>query len=212
MAYTSYSPNDERFGFKTQGSFRCAYENQRLIILWFVGGLIFFAIAFVVILFAVRELVMNPEMPDFDASKTTIDRMDIWGFDVAIYGSYLTALTAIICIEVLGLMAFCITLGLLRTGQKYGFIANENYFEIIPPKEELPHIIVNYNDVIMIFGEERKFIFAEHGLDVTIKMKKFSYFFRYIHTPDSRLNGLSNTPFNIIMERAELIRKPDVRI
>lgn len=212
MAYTSYSPNDERFGFKMKGSFRCAYENQRVIILWFLIGLAFFAIAFVVILFAVREMVMNPELPDFDASDVYISRMDIWGFDVAVYGSYLVAMIAIICIEGLGLMAFCITLGLLRTGERYLFVANENYFEIIPPKEELPHFVVNYNDVVMVYGEERKFIFAEHGLDVTIKMKKGSYFFRYIHTPHSRLNGLSGTPFNIIMERAELIRKPDIRI
>ncbi len=217
MAYTSYSPNDERFGFKHKGSFRCSYENQRLLILLFPIIILALIAAFVIILLTAREMVMNPECVDLTKlalEQDEVGRIIIFGFDTAVYGSYVIAALAVLIVVILLIMAYCITLGILRTGINYTFTANEQYFEICPPetKNPLPHIVVRYEDVVMVYGEERKFIFAEHGLDITIRTKKKTYMLRYIHTPESRKNGLSETPFNIIMERAGLINRPDFNI
>lgn len=208
MSYTSYSPNDERFGFKMKGSFRCAYENQRSVIIAIPLIILAFVILFIVILILTRDLVMNPEMPDFSADAPYISRMDIFGFDVAIYGSYLVALAAILCIVLLSIIGYCIVLAVLRAGRSYTFTATEERFIICPPEKVGPCISVNYSDVIGVFAQERKFIFAEHGLDITIKTKKDDIFIRYIHTPESAMKGLSETPFNIIMERAGLVPPP----
>lgn len=207
MSFTSYSPNNERFGFKMRGSFRVAYENQRPIIITIPLILLAFVILFVVILFLTKELIMNPEMPDF--SDPTISRMDMWGFDVAVYGSYLVALCAILCIVILGAIGYCIILAVLKVGRTYTFTATEEKFIICPPEKVGACISINYADVIGISAQERKFIFAEHGVDITIKTKKGEIFLRYIHTPESAIKGLSETPFNIIMERAEIVSKPD---
>ncbi|MGN0656003.1 MAG: hypothetical protein ACI4KR_04360, partial [Ruminiclostridium sp.] len=47
--YTSFSPNDERFGFSVKGSFRCAYDSDRSII---IGCLI--ALGTLIVLFIIQ--------------------------------------------------------------------------------------------------------------------------------------------------------------
>lgn len=205
MAFTSFSPNDERFGFSTKGSFRCAYENQRLIIIGFFIALSVLVVGAVITLIAAYNMVTTPpKIEEFDG--------DIWGFDRAIYGSYVIAVAAMICLILMTLIAFAITLTVLHAGQIHEFKANETYFEIIPPDPTIPHIIIYYDDVIMVYAEERKFLLTEHGLDVTVRTKKGNLFFRYVHTTESKLKGLSDTPFNIIQERAGLVSRPDFNI
>lgn len=208
MAYTSFSPNDERFGFKTRGSFRCAYENQRLIIIGFFIALAVMAVGAIIILIAVGEMVTTPP----DPSSYDGTRIGLFAFNTGIYGSYVIAVAAIIIVIIMTLIAFAITLAVLHAGRIHEFKANEAYFEVIPPDPTIPHIIIYYDDVIMVYAEERKFIFAEHGLDVTIRTKKGNILFRYIHTAESDMKGLSETPFNIIQERAGLVSRPEFRV
>lgn len=208
MAFTSFSPNDERFGFSTKGSFRCAYENQRLVIIGFFIALGIMAAGAVIILIAVWDMITTP--PDISEYDGT--RIGLFAFNTGIYGSYVIAVAAIVIIIILTLIAFAITLTVLHAGRIHEFKANEVYFEIIPPDPTIPHTIIYYDDVIMVYAEERKFLFTEHGLDVTVRTKKGNLFFRYVHTTESKMNGLPDTPFNILMERAGLVSRPDFNI
>lgn len=203
--YTSYSPNDERFGFRMTGSFKCAYENERIAV---VAFLLFEAVLIVseFIIFGVTYgMVLNQKPNNIIESGI----QTIFGFDMAVYGSYVIAMAAILCVIVIAAIAFLYVIMFLRAGKTYKFIANENYFEIIPPDEEQAHIVVGYSDVIMVYGEERRFLFTAAGMDITVRFRDGSVMFRYIHTPISKANGLDDTPFNIIRERSGLLGKPD---
>ena len=69
MAFTSFSPNDERFGFSTKGSFRCAYENQRLVIIGFFIALGVMAAGAVIILVAVWDMITTPpDISEYDGT------------------------------------------------------------------------------------------------------------------------------------------------
>ena len=118
---------------------------------------------------------------------------------------------ALIIIGVLGLFAFCIVVGFLRAGIDCEYKANENYMEIIEKGKYPRTIVIFYNDVIDVTASERKFLFAR-GLDVTVRTKKKTFLFRYIHNHLSKTGGLSETPFNIISERAGIVSKPRYRV
>lgn len=213
--YTSYGINNERFGFSAKGSFRCAYENQRPIIIVFPIIMAVLAVIWVITFLITRDMVLNQtpvDLAQISVYQTAKIGVLMFGFDTAVYGTNVIALVVILCLMGITLLAYGIILGILRSGRIYTFSADDSYFEIKPPDKNTPAIFIRYDDVIMVYGEERKFIFAEHGLDITIQTKGKNYFFRYVHTPESRINGLSETPFNILMERAGLIQKPDFLI
>lgn len=213
--YTSYGISNERFGFSAKGSFRCAYENQRPIIIAFPIIMAALAVIWIVVFIVTKEMVLNRtpvDLADISVYQKAKIGVLMFGFDTAVYGTNVIALAVILCLIGLTALGYGITLGILRSGRIYTFSADDNYFEIKPPDKNSPTIFIKYDDVIMVYGEERKFIFAEHGLDITIQAKGKNYFFRYVHTPESRNKGLSETPFNILMERAGLIQKPDFLI
>lgn len=204
MAFTSFSPIDERFGFRTKGHFNCAYENERVIIIWclivigafFIGALICFIIAY--------NMLLTPGNVD---TVTNREYQSIFAFDLLEYGTTSIAMVALLCLGGLGIIAFCVILGVLRAGKTYTFTATEVYFEITPPDETQPSLVFDYNDVLFVYADERKFLFGIGGYDVVIKTKQGSHLIRYIHTPESRKMGLSETPFNIIQERIGLNRR-----
>ena len=177
--------------------------------------MVLLAIIWVAIFFLTVEMVKNAtpvNLADISVYQKAKIGVLMFGFDVATYGVQVISLLAILILFIITLLTCCIVLGILRSGEIYSFNANDNYFEIRLPDKNAPSIVINYDDVIMVYGEERKFIFAEHGLDVTIKTKAKTYMLRYIHTPESRGKGLSETPFNILMEKAGFVQKPDYLI
>ncbi len=220
MKYTSFSPIEERFGFKTKGSFNCSYENQRMAIMVCLCIIGFFTVASIIVFIMVYNVVTDVDIPTAEELGEVIShganpREFVFGFDIAVYGSYMVALLACIILLVLSVMAYFVVVAILKTGIRYTFEANEERFVIQPPEynnEIKPAIIVYYKDVINVTAKERKFIFAEHGLDVIVHCKEKDIIFHYIHTPLSRLNGISSTPFNIVMERIGIVSKPDFLI
>jgi len=213
--YTSYGINNERFGFRAKGIFRCAYENQRLIIIIFPIIMAVLTVIWVVVFLITRDMVLNQtpvDLADISVYQKAKIGVLMFGFDVAVYGVNVISLLVILCLIGITLLSYCIVLGILRSGKVYSFNANDRYFEIQTPDKNSPSVVINYDDVIMVYGEERKFLFAEHGLDITIQTKTKIYLFRYVHTPESRIKGLSETPFNILMEKAGLVQKPDFLI
>ena len=207
MAYSSYSPNEERFGFSAQGSFRVGYDSERLIILIFLIALAAILVGMIICFALCFEMLFTPV--DINAAAAAGDRGErqLFGFNPAEYGLTAMGMVFLFWLEIVGIIAFCITLAVLKWGKTCTFKANENYMEIVEQGRKPRTTVIYYNDVINVTATQRKFLFIG-GLNITIYTKKKSFDFRYSHDHLSRTGGLSETPFNIILERAELVSKP----
>ena len=60
MAYSSYSPNEERFGFSTKGSFRVGYDSERLIVLIFLIALAAILVGMIICFALCYEMLFTP--------------------------------------------------------------------------------------------------------------------------------------------------------
>ena len=207
MAYSSYSPNEERFGFSTKGSFRVGYDSERLIILIFLIALAAILVGMIICFALCCEMLFTPV--DINAAAAAGDRGErqLFGFNPAEYGLTEMGMVFLFWLEIVGIIAFCVTLAVLKWGKTCTFKANENYMEIVEQGRKPRTTVIYYNDVINVTATQRKFLFIG-GLNITIYTKKKSFEFRYSHDHLSRTGGLSETPFNIILERAELVSKP----
>ncbi len=207
MAYSSYSPNEERFGFSAKGSFKCGYDSERVII---ITGLAVLALIFVgmIICFATcYDMLFTTVDIEKAAQQVGEGSRNIFGFNPAEYGVTAMAMIFLFWLEIVGIIAFCIVLALLKMGKVCTFKANENYMEIVEQGKNPRTTVIYYNDVINVTASERKFLFIG-GLNITVYTKQNMFEFRYSHDHLSKIGGLSETPFNIIMERAELVSKP----
>lgn len=204
MAYSSYSPNEERFGFSTKGSFRIAYDSERVIVTVFLISLAALLAGMIICFALCYEMLFTPV--DVERAATG-QRRDIFGFNPVEYGLSAMGMVFLFWLEIVGLIAFAVTLTFLKTGKTCTFKANENYMEIVKQSKNPETTVIFYNDVINVTATERKFLFLG-GINVTIYTKQDFLEFRYIHDHLSKTGGLSETPFNIIMERAELVSKP----
>lgn len=208
MAYSSYSPNEERFGFSANGSFRVGYDSERVIIIvgFAVLGVI---LAGMLICFAsCYDMLFTPV--DIDKAVEGAlqgNRSGIFGFNPAEYGATAMAMVFFFWLEIVGIIGFCIILAVLKWGRTCTFKANENYMEIVEQGKNPRTTVIYYNDVINVTATERKFLFIG-GLNVTIYTKKNVFEFRFVHDHLSKTGGLSETPFNIISERSGLVSKP----
>lgn len=207
--YTSFSPNDERFGFSVKGSFKCAYDSDRSIIIGCLIALVTLIVLFIVQLIYYFNLfdekgAIKGGMIDMSAAKPKMNSNFI----------NFAASNIVISISLFSLavfiLAFVIIIAFLNGGRSYKFHANETGFTVIYPKKGKEELFL-YDRIIGIQEEERRFIFLRSGMDVIIKTKNYSRRFRLIHTSASRANGISETPFNIIRERIGLTQRPDYR-
>ncbi len=207
MAYSSYSPNEERFGFSTSGSFKCAYDSERVIVIAFLISLGVLLLGILINFVLCYELLFTPV--DINAAAAAGERVErqIFGFNPAEYGLTAIGMVFLFWLEIVGIIAFAITLAVLKTGITCTFKANENYMEIVEQVKNPRTTVIFYNDVINVTATERKFLFLS-GINVTVYTKQNFFEYRYIHNHLSKTGGISETPFNIIMERAELVSKP----
>ena len=207
MAYSSYSPNEERFGFSTSGSFKCAYESERVIVIAFLISLGVLLLGILISFVLCYELLFTPVDINAAAAAGECGERQIFGFNPAEYGLTAIGMVFLFWLEIVGIIAFAITLAVLKTGITCTFKANENYMEIVEQVKNPRTTVIFYNDVINVTATERKFLFLS-GINVTVYTKQNFFEYRYIHNHLSKTGGLSETPFNIIMERAELVSKP----
>ena len=211
-SYSSYSPNDERFGFHTAGYFRCSYKHERLgliigmcvIAAWLILIIMNFAGLFS--LFDDSGTLKGGLVDVEGIQHGNIHEAQVLSDDFIKFGTYNIANAAGIIVLVLLVGGFIVLFSLLKVGGKYYYTADEEKFTVTRPKGEKDTIV--YTEVLAVHGEERRFPFAVKGLDVTVYTKSGQYFYQFIHTPLSRTSGISETPFHIIMERAELAKKP----
>ncbi len=208
MAYSSYSPNEERFGFSAKGGFKCAYDSERVIITAYLMGLAVLFMGMVICFVTGYEMLFTPVDINAAAAAGEQGERQIFGFNPAEYGLSITAGIFLFWLEIVGIIGFCITLAVLKTGKSCDFKANENYMEINEYGKNPRTTVIYYNDVINVECSERKFLFLG-GLNVTVYTKKSAFEYRYIHDHLSKIGGLSETPFNIICERAGLAGKSE---
>ena len=210
MAYSSYSPNEERFGFSIKSSFRCGYENERLIVIIFLIAIAAMLIGAAVCFATASGMLFTPV--DVNAAADAIEKgeRNFIGFNAVEYAGLSVLQIALICGALGLIVVFCVVAGILRWGRRCDFKANENYMELVLQGRYPRTIVIYYNDVISVTASERKFLFLS-GLDVTVQTKKKTFLFRFIHDHLSKNGGLSETPFNIICERAEIVSKPKYR-
>ena len=205
--YTSFSPNDERFGFSVKGNFRCAYDSDRSII---IGCLI--ALGTLIVLFIIQLVYYFNLFDEKGAIKGGI--IDLSPAKPKMNNNFINFAASNIAISMslfliaACILAFVIIIAFLNGGRSYKFHANETGFTVIYPKKGKEELFL-YDRIIGIQEEERRFIFLRSGMDVIIKTKNYSRRFRLIHTSASRANGISETPFNIIKERIGLTQRPD---
>lgn len=206
--YTSFDKIQDRFGFSMSGSFRCAYKNTRpwilagLIVLGAVAALTFVNFAYIIV------LLMNAPASSAQRFNEIISGglgeimhgLNLFG-DLASIGFGMVGTAFGIFLFLIALIAFIIMCATLRTGQEYTFKADEKLFTIIYPKKTDKTLAIEYDYILGLKYEEWKFIFAPKCLDVTIQTKEGDFSFRVVHTPMSRANGITETPFNIIRER-----------
>lgn len=206
--YTSFSPNNERFGFRLKGRFKCAFQLERTIL---IAGLIPMALIIILMIVAIvfigglfnpdgglkggyAEVVTEEGYPKVQfsdsAANYTVGMISI---------DFLLVLLAIFAAIYIAVIIF------MRVGRYYTFDANENGMTIRFPSGREESFL--YKDVMGVTAKERKFLWASRGLDITIKTRFKNYTYHLIHTPMSRANGISETPFNIVRERAELTDK-----
>ena len=86
MEYTTFSPVDDRFGFKINGTFKTAYDSERVVILTIFGVIIFFLVAAVICFILGFQMIFTP--PDIDKTVYEYEQGNrvIFGFNTAEYG------------------------------------------------------------------------------------------------------------------------------
>ncbi len=194
--FTSFSPNEERFGFSEKGFFYCSYKAEYAIKI--VSTIICAAILLgVVIFFVIYQLSFS----DYDVNDLFSKMMHSMPTHLSLYLISVSIIIADIAI-------YMIIIGIVKAGQKYSYHATESSFTIYPPNNGSP-IVINYNDVKGVMYEERKFFFSDYGYYVTIITKEGCRKYSYVHSARSRKGGYKGTPFYIISERSALINKTD---
>lgn len=175
---TSFSPNEERFGFHTSGYFRCSYPFERTAALIITAiAILLFIIFYGVFL---RETGNNPTGSIFYILRCGLFLFIPTGF------IYFTAIT------------------ILFRGQEYRYTADEKYFTIFCPESPSGRktVYISYSDVAAVTYEKNTLFGIERGYKVTIVTNKGTHCFNYCIERRTKLRGTDTTPFHIIEERS----------
>ena len=208
MEYTTFSPIDDRFGFKTSGTFKTAYDSERVVILAIFGVIIFFLVAAVICFIFGFQMIFTPP----DMNKTALEAEQgnrvIFGFNTAEYGLLIISMVIFFIMAILSTAALLVAFAILKSGKNNFYKADEKRMEIIQQGRRRKVSVINYADVTKVDYRERKFLFLG-GFDVFVHTNKKTHEFRFIHNRLSKVVGISETPFNIILERTGAVKRPE---
>ncbi|MBO6302631.1 MAG: hypothetical protein J6N15_09365 [Ruminiclostridium sp.] len=208
--YTSIDKISDRFGFSTAGTFRCAYRNTRT---WVTAGIVTILVLVALLLISlVFVLIQAQGLPGAASAQLEtlitgvitgggLNGDSSSGHQLANFGFGLVGLAFGIILLLIAIITFLIILAAMRMGQTYKFKADEQHFTVIYPKRMNRTVTIEYDYITGLKYEEWAFLLAPKCLDVTIHTKQGDFDFRCIHTPMSKANGITETPFNIIRER-----------
>ncbi len=226
--YTSFGKANDRFGFETKGSFKCAYKHDSvataigaaLLLVWIIiiviNIIIFWSSIFSgkVEMYSIDNLFdlaqgeysenATEETAEGQDSVEIPDKMRMFssGFIGISVNSFATAFGIIVLILLLA--GFIFMMIILRQGQNYEFKATEDRFIVTYPLKMGKTVLIKYEDVLGVKWTVRKLPLLPKCFDVEIKTRTGEYTFRVILTKLARVNGITETPFNIIRERAGL--------
>ncbi len=208
MEYTTFSPVDDRFGFKTKGNFKTAYDGERVVILTIFAVIIFFLVASVICFILGFQMIFTP--PDIDKTALEAEKGNrvIFGFNTAEYGLLIISMVIFFIMAILSVAALLVAFAILKSGKNNSYKADETRMEIVQQGRRKKVSVINYADVIKVDYRERKFLFLG-GFDVFIQTNKKTYEFRFIHNRLSKVIGITETPFNIILERTGAVKRPE---
>ncbi|MBR1830944.1 MAG: hypothetical protein IJ784_00745 [Ruminiclostridium sp.] len=212
--YTSFGKANDRFGFSTGGTFSCAFRNDRLAV---IAGVLVIALIVIAAVSDIVWLVQNTANAGSQASAGMYDMIYNMNTDGAnVWGGAINTGFAFVILEVIGitgffaLIAFGIVLIFLHRGKLYKFTANDETFIVTYPAKERTTVEFRYDDIIGLTWEKRKFPLAPECLDITVKTKIGDFDYRVILTKIGRVNGITETPFNIIREKIGLATKDEI--
>jgi len=109
---------------------------------------------------------------------------------------------------ILSTAALIVAFAILKSGKNNSYKADETRMEIIQQGRRKKVSVINYADVIKVDYRERKFLFLG-GFDVFVHTNKKVHEFRFIHNRLSKVIGITETPFNIILERTGVVKRPE---
>lgn len=216
--YTSFDKIQDRFGFSTGGTFKCAYKNTRTLI--FAGLItigVIFALTGISVVYVVVRMKNIPGMASAQLTSLITGIISGQGLTgdaaagggLAGFGLAVVSISFGVFLLLIAVIAFLIIITTMRVGQTYKFKADETKFTVIYPEKVGQTLTIEYDYIIGIYSEEWRFLFAPKCLDITIQTKMGEFTFRCIHTPMSKANGIAETPFNIIRERIGLAHEDE---
>ena len=208
MEYSTFSPVDDRFGFKTKGTFKTAYDGERVVILVIFAVIIFFLVAAVICFIFGFQMIFTPPDIDKTAYEGQWGNRVIFGFNTAEYGLLIISMVIFFIMAILSIAALFVAFAILKSGKNCFYKADEIRMEIIQQGRRKKVSVINYADVIKIDYRERKFLFLS-GFDVFVHTNKKTHEFRFIHNRLSKVVGITETPFNIILERTGAVKRPE---
>ena len=146
-----------------------------------------------------------------DMNKTALEAEQgnrvIFGFNTAEYGLLIISMVIFFIMAILSTAALLVAFAILKSGKNNFYKADEKRMEIIQQGKRRKVSVINYADVTKVDYRERKFLFLG-GFDVFIHTDKKTHEFRFIHNRLSKVVGISETPFNIILERTGAVKRP----
>ena len=175
--FTSFSKNEERFGFYSGGIINCSYPFEDI----FLIGVTALAIILYMIL---NSIAVN------NNSQNQIQTLQY--------------LVIFIMAPAVGIAVFLFGTGFILAGIKLTYKADEFKFTISYPNDRQPPDIIYYDLVSSVSCKQRHLLlFIDRGLDIKIKTKDGKeYNYQCIHNSISKGAGIKALPFYIIQERS----------
>ena len=181
---TSYSTNEDRFGFVRKGTFKCRLRNEKLVLFIIIG-----------ISFIIESLEI------FSSLSKSLLGNSLSGvlFDYIIF------------IGIFVIPVACITaIRIARSGEEYRFTATEEKMLITCAKHDIRDDIyydnvasVEYSNIFSATGKIR-------GYNVVISCRDgFRFSYDFLFRENMQIRSKDMTPFVIIEERAGLLDKPE---
>ncbi len=186
--YETHNPVEDRFGFRTQGIFRCAKPSERISIVVIVVCTLLLSLGW--------YLVLYVQLRWYFGLRT----------DVGVSASRTMGFLFLGVVTLLVLTAVVLITFILH-GNLYSYTANDSVFSFRCDRERIPKTDIRYDDVASVeYREMRLFGKWQRGFEVTVITRSLgSITFRYLFNKSIPNKTHANTPFHIIEERAALL-------
>ena len=182
--YNTGSPIEDRFQFRTQGSFKCARPTE--------GILIIALIAAAVVVWLLFYEIWGQQFKFVYEMHEKTDHAFFFAFAFSMITLVLIILTVFI-------------IKLIMNGIDYHYTADNNMFSFYSEKAGIKKTDIHYTDIVRITYEDyHLFGLIDRGYLVSIVTRSLGTIsFEYLHNKSIRVHDRENTPFYIIEQRID---------